>query len=76
MTCLGGRPHAEAVGFSKFGREIPHLVVSSSLPCCNFDDTPPCCYFFLVLQPKLVLLSLNEERAQSVELLRRFCNIG
>ncbi|MFP3038603.1 MAG: hypothetical protein ACKERG_04505 [Candidatus Hodgkinia cicadicola] len=76
VTCLGGRPHAEAIGVSKLGREIPHLVVSSSLPCCNFDDTPPCCCFFLVLRPKLVLLSLNEEQREAVDLLRRFCSVG
>ncbi|MFP3038699.1 MAG: hypothetical protein ACKERG_03710 [Candidatus Hodgkinia cicadicola] len=76
VTCLGGRPHAEAVGASKLGREQPQLAVLSLSPCCDFGKTPPCCYIFLMLRCKLVLLSFDETQMEAVKLLRKACGVG
>ncbi len=75
-TCEGGRPHAEAVGASKAGRELPQLAVLSLAPCFSFGKTPPCCYIFLVLRSKLVLLSLDGMQMEAVKLLLKVCSVG
>ncbi|ATY93447.1 Riboflavin biosynthesis protein RibD [Candidatus Hodgkinia cicadicola] len=76
-TCLGGKPHAEVAVLSWFTRERAEYILVSLEPCSRFGRTPPCVYFVLLFNTKLVLvLQLDKFQRLGCVLLCLFVCLG
>ncbi|XXN19748.1 MAG: hypothetical protein AAJB65_00030 [Candidatus Hodgkinia cicadicola] len=76
-TCFGGKPHAEVAALSWLVRESASCVLVSLEPCLKFGKTPPCVYFILLFNVRLLLiLRLDQTQRFGCVLLRAFINLG